>query len=165
MCDWQTSGQVQLEFRNVSFWRGRKNQSTWRKKTLRARTRTNNKLNPTNSTLPVGGRHSHHCAIPAPHMMSVSSHLKFGSQCQEWKLVTHLLAQESVKSFWQLQIVQLLVQFWRSLAKMASTVQIKYLPKYSETLLKKLCCKLSLELTNLKNVGSLFWSLRHCRGN
>ena len=37
--------QVELEFRNVSFWGGKKNRST-RRKTLGARTRTNNTLNP-----------------------------------------------------------------------------------------------------------------------
>ncbi len=50
-----------------------------RRKTLGARTRTNNKLNPhmapgrnrTRATL-VGGERSHHCAIPAPHNTDTS---------------------------------------------------------------------------------------------
>jgi len=63
--------QVELEFGNVGFY-GERKPENWRR-TLRARTRTNNKLNPhdtgtgnqTRDTL-VGGERSHHCAIPAP---------------------------------------------------------------------------------------------------
>jgi len=46
---------IKLEFRNVDFLGGRKNRRTQRK-TLRARTRTNNKLNTTAPSLLPEGR-------------------------------------------------------------------------------------------------------------
>ena len=62
---------IELEFRNVDFLSREENRRT-RRKTLRARARTNNKLNPhmtpgnrTRDTLVVGGR-SHHIATPVP---------------------------------------------------------------------------------------------------
>ena len=56
----------------------RKENRTIRRKTLGARTRTNNKLNPhgtgnrTRATL-VEGECSHHCAIPAPLICNINS--------------------------------------------------------------------------------------------
>ena len=59
------------------FLRRKENRST-RRKTLGARTRTNNKLNPQMNARSgnrtrvtwVGGERPHHCAIPAPHSCS-----------------------------------------------------------------------------------------------
>ena len=67
--------QIKLEFRNVGFREGRKTSRVPREKTLVARMRTNNKLNPymargrmesnPGGTL-VGGKHSHNCSIAFP---------------------------------------------------------------------------------------------------
>ena len=83
---------VELEFRNVSFWGGRKIGEPG-EKTLGARTRTNNKLNPhmtpksgnrTRATL-VGGERSHHCAIPAPTTINkrIKTFFRFETDCRK----------------------------------------------------------------------------------
>ena len=67
---------VELEFEDVGFCGGRKPEYT--EKIFRSKARTNNKLNPhmapgrnqTQATL-VGGKHPHHCPVPAPPLNSV----------------------------------------------------------------------------------------------
>ena len=63
---------LELEFRNVGFYGGRKTGAPREKP--RERSRTNNKLNPRMTPRPgiepratlLGGKCSHHCATPAP---------------------------------------------------------------------------------------------------
>ena len=84
--------QIKLEFGNVGFG-GEEKTGEPGEKPLRARTRTNNKLNPhdtesrnrTRTTL-VGGECSHHCAIPAPPKSLQFAHTTLSKAQQRTKM-------------------------------------------------------------------------------